>query len=95
MWKYLGAIELDGITGLAYSTTGIAALISPLLGMVSRKLWRIHIDGTLDEPNPPDREPLPELNESLRNLFPEFDGQDAVQRRSERQRNANRDIGQP
>ena len=40
MWKYLGAIQLDHMTGLAYSTTGIAALISPLfVGMIADRFF--------------------------------------------------------
>ena len=35
MWRYLAAANFGHITGWAYSTTGIAALISPLfVGMI-------------------------------------------------------------
>lgn len=40
MWKYLGAIQFDEIRGLAYCTTGIAAIVSPLLvGMIADRFF--------------------------------------------------------
>jgi len=40
MWKYLTAIKFDNITGFAYSTTGIAAIISPLfVGMIADRFF--------------------------------------------------------
>jgi len=40
MWKYLGAIQFDKIKGPAYSTTGIAAIVSPLLvGMIADRFF--------------------------------------------------------
>jgi len=48
-------------------------IVSPILGLASRQIWQIHVDGTLDNPNPPVREVLPGLNESLRQLFPELE----------------------
>ena len=53
-------------------------IFSPILGLASRQIWQIHVDGTLDNPNPPVREVLPGLNESLRQLFPELDARDSV-----------------
>ncbi len=51
----------------------LVPLISPILGLASRQILQIHVDGTLDNPNPPVREVLPALNETLRQLFPELD----------------------
>jgi nucleoside transporter len=40
MWKYLGAIKFEGITGSAYATTGYAAIISPLfVGMIADRFF--------------------------------------------------------
>ena len=40
MWKYLAAIDFGSITGWAYATTGIAAIISPLfVGMIADKFF--------------------------------------------------------
>jgi len=40
MWKYLEEIKFDNITGPAYATTGIAAIISPLfVGMIADRFF--------------------------------------------------------
>lgn len=40
MWKYLAEIKFDQITGWAYATTGIAAIISPLfVGMIADRFF--------------------------------------------------------
>jgi hypothetical protein len=80
-----GEMNLDRQINLNfYSIVGrnefLVPIVSPILGLASREILRIHLDGTLDNPNPPVREVLPGLNETLRQLFPELEGRDGLSR---------------
>ncbi len=78
-------INLDFYTLLGRERDYLPALL-PFLGEASRRLLKIHVSGTLDQPQTT-QQVLPELNETLQEWFPELakqrdgNGDEATKRR--------------